>query len=296
MEMHQVRYFLAVCEAQNFSRAAERCNVAQPSLTKAIKKLEEEFGGDLFLRERHRTNLTDLGKRLKPHFETVYAATTAAKADADGFRAEETMMIELGVMSTIGPSLMVDFFARLRQDIPDLDIKIREAYGHDLVTALRDGELDVALLGLPNLPDDFRVLPLYDERYMITFAKGHPFERMNTVSTADLDGIDYLKRVHCEFVDHARALGFEGEMNLNVRYSSEREDWVQALVAAEMGCSIMPEYLPALPDISARPIVEPEVSRTISLVTVAGRRHSPALTRMIRLAGLFPWPGKAPEW
>ena len=81
MEMHQVRYFLAVCEALNFTRAAEACHVAQPSLTTAIKKLEAELGGELFRRERSRTHLTDLGKLMRPHLETIYAASEAAKAD-----------------------------------------------------------------------------------------------------------------------------------------------------------------------------------------------------------------------
>jgi len=296
VEMHQVRYFLAVCEAQNFSRAAEACNVAQPSLTKAIKKLEEEFGGELFFRERHRTNLTDLGRRVKPHLEAVSAATVAAKADADGFRTEETTTIDLGVMSTIGPALMVDFFARLRQENPNLEINIQEAEGHDLLRALEEAEIDVGLVGLPNLPENLRYLPLFRERYTVAFANGHPFEQMNAVPIAKLEGVDYLKRVHCEFSDHFEALGADNMFQGNIRYTSEREDWIQAMVLAGMGCSIMPEYLPMLPGISTRPITGPEVSRTISLVTVAGRRHSPALNNMIRLAGLFSWPGKTPDW
>ncbi len=296
MEMHQVRYFLAVCESENFSRAADACDVAQPSLTKAIKKLEEEFGGPLFYRERHRTQLTDLGRRLKPHFETVFAATAAARVDADGFRADEAMVIDLGVMSTIGPAMMVDFFARLREQNPDLDIRIREAPGKDLVDALRAGEIDTGLVGLPYLPDDLRALPLFTERYTITYDKGHAFERLNAVPVTALDGMDYLQRVHCEFMDHFDTHGVDRPFKTNVRYSSEREDWIQALVVAGLGCSIMPEYLPMLPGISSRPIADPEVSRTISLATVAGRRHSPALQAMIRLAGTFPWPGKAPSW
>ncbi len=85
MKMHQVRYFLAVCEGFNFTRAAEACHVAQPSLTAAIKKLEAELGGELFRRERSRTHLTELGKLMKPHLETIYGASEAEKGDAGGF-------------------------------------------------------------------------------------------------------------------------------------------------------------------------------------------------------------------
>jgi LysR family hydrogen peroxide-inducible transcriptional activator len=79
MEMHQVRYFLAVAEHLNFSRAAEICNVSQPSLSRAIQQLEGEFGGQLFHRERRFTHLTDLGQIVRPHLETVYAAAVKAK-------------------------------------------------------------------------------------------------------------------------------------------------------------------------------------------------------------------------
>ena len=82
MEMHQVRYFLAVCDLLNFTRAAERCNVSQPALTRAIKKLEEELDGPLFRRERNLTHLTELGRMMKPHLEQSLACTLAAKATA----------------------------------------------------------------------------------------------------------------------------------------------------------------------------------------------------------------------
>ena len=79
MEMHQVRYFVTLCETLNFTRAAEACHVAQPSLTKAIQKLEDELGGPLFSRERGLTHLTDLGRLMKPHLEAVYEASEAAR-------------------------------------------------------------------------------------------------------------------------------------------------------------------------------------------------------------------------
>ncbi len=293
MEMHQVRYFLALCESLNFTRAAEACNVAQPSLTKAIKKLEEEFGGELFRRERNQTHLTDLGKTMRPHIENIHAASEAARADADGFRSQDDVTIKLGVMSTIGPTQMIDFIARLKQDIPQLDLCIREAPGKDLVTALLEGEIEAGLIGLPELPDRLHALPLYTERYMVAFAKGHPFEKKNVIPVNDLHQQEYLKRIHCEFSDHFEALGAPNDFQVDIRYASEREDWIQAMVLAGMGCCIMPEFLPSLPGIASRPVVDPEVSRTISLVTAAGRPHTPALGAMSRLARRYPWPSAA---
>ncbi len=290
MEMHQVRYFLAVCEALNFTRAAEACHVSQPSLTAAIRKLEEELGGELFRRERRRTHITDLGKLMTPHLKQIYAASEAAKADADGFTSLEKAEISLGVMSTIGPAQMIKFIAEWGERVPAVELNIREAAGRDLVTSLLEGEIDVGLIGLPTFPDRLNAIPLYSELYTIAFARGHRFEQMSTIPLRELDGEDYLVRLHCEFTDHFEALGFEAKQDVKVRYSSEREDWIQAMVLARLGCSIMPEFLPALPGIVTRPAVEPDVARTISLVTVAGRRHSPAVSALVRLARRYPWP------
>ena len=85
MEMHQVRYFLALSETLNFTRAAERCNVTQPTLTAGIRKLEEELGGPLFHRERNRSHLTELGRLIRPHFERIHASTEAVRSDAMDF-------------------------------------------------------------------------------------------------------------------------------------------------------------------------------------------------------------------
>ena len=110
MEMHQVRYFLAVCRTLNFTRAAERCNVAQPSLTRAIQKLEEELGGALFRRERNRTHLTDLGRLMQPHLRALQDASLAASAEAEDYHKLERAPLRLGVMCTIGPARLVNFF------------------------------------------------------------------------------------------------------------------------------------------------------------------------------------------
>ena len=293
MEMHQVRYFLAVSETLNFTRAAERCNVAQPSLTRAVQKLEEELGGQLFRRERNRTHLTDLGRLMYPHLQALYDASVAARAEAEDFHRLKRATLNLGVMCTIGPARLVDFFTRLRLEIPSLDLRLHEAKGQRLVEMMMEGEMDIALLGLPAYPERMNVETLYNERYLICFPKGHRFEGMPTVPLRELDREDYLERVNCEFMDHFHELEMDQPFEVNLRYSSEREDWIQAMVLAGLGCSVMPEYLPSLPGISRRVLIEPEICRTISLVTVAGRRFSPLVSAFLNLARHYAWePGR----
>src|SRR6201993_3960250 len=102
MEMHQIRYFLAVAEELNFTRASEKCNVSQPSLSRAVKLLEEELGGPLFHRERSRTHLTELGRMVQPHLATVYEQSRAVERLSRDF-ADSKMPLRLGIMSTISP-------------------------------------------------------------------------------------------------------------------------------------------------------------------------------------------------
>lgn len=291
MEMHQIRYFLAVAETLNFTRAAEQCNVTQPSLTRAIQKLEEEMGGLLFSREHHNTHLTELGRLVQPHLEAIYSTNATALAEAKQYHSMDRAPLKLGVMCTISPARLVGFFEQLKTRVPMLDLMIRDLPAKPLVEALLTGELDVALVALPSFPERCTVKPLFTERYLIAFPKGHRFEAMNAVPLSELDGEDYLQRVHCEFRYHFEALGLPKRHSVNIRYHSEREDWVQAMIAAGMGCAVMPEHLAILPGLPTRVIIEPEVSRTVSLVTVAGRRFTPVEQVAIRMAQTYRWDG-----
>lgn len=296
MELHQVRYFLAVCETLNFTRAAERCNVAQPSLTRAIKKLEEELGGPMFRRERNRTHLTDLGHLVRGHLETIRAASEAAQVEARNFHNLVKAPLKLGVMCTIGPTRIVGFLEQLGRSVPALELTLREAPCDVLVDELMAGALDIGLLALPSFPDRFDARPLYQENYVIACPRGHRFEAMNAVPLRELQGEDYLQRVHCEFPAHFEALGIQRPYDqVSIKYRSEREDWIQVMLLAGMGCSVMPEYLPTLPGIATRLLIEPQVRREVNLVTVSGRRFSPTVQAVVRLAERYPWASAGPD-
>jgi LysR family transcriptional regulator, hydrogen peroxide-inducible genes activator len=295
MEMHQIRYFLAVADLLNFTRAAEKCHVAQPSLTKAIKNLEEELGGLLFHREGRNTHLTELGKLVRPHLESVFAANQAAVAQAKDYKTMGQARLRLGVMNTIGPTRMIGFLEQIRTRIPSLELVVRDAPATKLVEELESGELDVALIALPTYPDRCNARPLFRERYGIAFPKGHRFQAMNAVPLQELDGESYMQRIHCEFRYHFEALGLPETWKVKIKYSSEREDWIQAMILAGYGCAVMPEYLPMLPGIGTRLLTTPEVVRTVSLVSVAGRRFTPTEEIFIRATQRYPWDGVSGE-
>lgn len=292
MEMNQIRYFLKAGETLNFTRAAEQCGVSVPSLSRGIRQLEEELGGQLFRRERHLTHLTDLGRLMLEHFSIVNRAADAAKRDAKDYVALAGARLKLGVFASIGADVLTDYLRTLRNHAPELELHIWEANCEELEAALLGGEVDIALTSSPELDERIRMTPLFREAFYISFAPGHRFSRMNAVPMRELDGEDYIKRLHCEFPSNLARLGVAKPYNaVNVRYVGEREDWIQSLVRAGLGCAVMPENLPLLPGLEMRPLVDPEVFRQISLATVAGRPHSPPVAAAVAAAQRCSWPG-----
>jgi LysR family transcriptional regulator, hydrogen peroxide-inducible genes activator len=291
MEMHQIRYFLAVCEALNFTRAAEQCNVTQPALTRAIQKLEDELGGLLFRRERHLTHLTDLGRLMRPQLEQVWQRTETAKTTAKSFLKLEDAPLSLGVMCTIGPLRGIGFVTDFWRGHQGIEITLREGVPQRLGEQLREGELDLAVMAQWEPFDErFNVQPLYRERFVVAFPPGHRFASQNGVRLADVDGESYLLRINCEYKDHLRTLREERGIELHHVYRSEREDWIQTMVMAGIGIAFLPEYSVILPGLQTRPLIEPDVTREVSLVTVAGRRFSPAVAAFVRAIKAYQWP------
>ena len=294
MEMHQVRYFLAVCRELNFTRAAESCNVAQPSLTRAIKLLEAELGGPLFHRERANTHLSELGKIVKPYLEQAFAQAEEVKRRATDFASRKRMVLKLGVMCTIAPTNLLALLSAVQARHPAIELEILDAGAAVLQERLIGGDLEVAIYCLPRLEPDERLhyLPLYREQFVIVTNAEHAFVRKNSVTVADLDGERYCARVNCEWSHGGDPVFRERGSVLTPVYRSERDDWVQAMVAAGLGIGFMPELSVSHPGIVARPLCEPEFWREVSLVTVRGRPHSPAVGALVREAMRVPWAGK----
>lgn len=290
MEMHEIRYFLAACQTLNFHRAAELVHVGQPALTRAIQKLEGDLGGYLFRREKGHVQLTDFGCLMRTHLEDVFKRSETAKRSAKSFLTLEQAPLTLGVMCTIGPMRFVGFLNAFRDLHPGIEVTVIEGAANHLAELLLDGKLDVALVARPG-PFDRRLKtePVYTERFGLAFSTGHPFEQRNTLHLSDVRGQAYLDRINCEYGNHidelCRGLGIEIES----AYRSEREDWILAMVAAGMGVCFMAEFSARQPGVCHRPVVDPEIVREVSFVTVEGRSHSPAINAFANALRTYDW-------
>jgi DNA-binding transcriptional LysR family regulator len=291
MEMHQIRYFLAVAETLNFTRAAEKCNVTQPALSRAIQSLEDEMGGLLFRRERGLTHLTDLGRLMMPHLEQVLRETEAAKSTARGFLKLEDAPLNLGVMCTIGPLRFGGFLARFRADNPGVELSLMEGSAQMLNGLLQEGRLDVAVMAQPTPYDErYDVRPLYRERFTVGFPAGHRFAQLNAVPMREMSGESYLQRASCEYGRHLGDLCRSHGVELRKAYRSEREDWIQVMIVAGLGVCFLPEFSPIVQGVQTRLVTEPDVVREVSAVTVSGRRFSPAVARFVNAIKAHKWP------
>lgn len=292
MEMFQVRYVLAAARLLNFTKAAAHCNVSQPALTKAVKTLEAELGAPLFHREGKKILLSDFGRTILPHLQLILNETETTRTLADNFRLLNNVPVRVGVMSTIGPVRLSRFLAKFQADHRGVEVAVTEASADELKSRLESAQLDLAVLNaMGDERTSFTVHELYSERYVVIFSPEHRLAHLNAIKLCDLSGEPYVDRLSCEMREMVMAVCAANEVMLYARFRSEREDWVQAMVLARIGFAFMPECSVTLPDLLQRPLIDPEVSRKISMLSVPGRPYSPATAAMLRAAKSFQWPG-----
>jgi LysR family transcriptional regulator, hydrogen peroxide-inducible genes activator len=290
MDIHHIRYFLAVCETRNFTRAAEKCNVTQPALSRAVQQLEDEVGGLLFRRERNLTHMTDLGALLRPRFQQILDNLTGVRQEASQFLCLDNAHVKVGIMCTIGPRRFTGLLTDFNRRHKGIQLQLIEGVPARLSELLESGEIDIALMSTSeSFPERFDVTPLFRERFMLAFPAGHRLAEYDAIPIAAIDGEVYLKRVNCEYWDHLSKLCDDQGVSVLDSYSSEREDWIQNLVAGGLGICFIPEYSAVIPGLQVRPVAEPEVAREVCLVTVAGRRFSPAVLTFVNAVKSYGW-------
>ncbi len=295
MEFHQVRYFLAACRHMNFTRAAESCAVSQPALTVAIQKLEANLGGALFLRDGRKLSLTPLGRSMRTHLGRIEDTRQAAYGAAADVVMGEMEHIELGIMCTIGPRILGPALLDWQKIAPDVELVLHDVWGETAHELLLSGTLDCALIARQEpLPDRFNTHPLMTESFELAYSDNHPVAGEGAMKFQDLDGLKYLDRLRCEFRNTVFAQVNEQQLDIEVILRSEREDWIQNLVAAGLGVTMLPRNSIVVEGISTRPVTGISVDRTIKIVTVRGRSLRKNVRRFVDFLTGFNWQIKNP--
>lgn len=291
MEMHQVRYFLAVVATLNFTRAAEKCNVSPPSLIKAIKLLEADLGGDLFRRERTRTHLTELGHIVLPYLEQIAASADKAKSETARAIKEQSYTLNIGIMCTLSPQRFLSLIGKFRERWPHMNMVIIDDTAAMLEASLIGGEIDIAIYAFPGKKDDKRLhlMPLFEEEMVIALPASHVLTAKEVISPKELSGIPYIDRINCEFGAHGEWLFAQRGIAGPTICRSERDDWVLGMVARGFGYAFLPVECASHSGVAVRRIERMPITRRINLVTVRGRKHPPGVGAFVRQIARWDW-------
>ena len=277
MELYQIRYFLAVADTLNFTRASERSFVSQPALTKAIQRLEEAIGGRLFDRTKNSVQLTELGRGMLPNLRQIYEAANHARDEARRLTRAKTEVVRVGVMCTIDFRQVLPGFVDSQEGRNEVALSFREGNLEALTNALDQGDVDVGIMCSPDdMPKRFAATLLYSEEYVLAIGDDHRFNGRATVEIAELHRERYCERVMCEFSTHIERLLHDRSVMLEVVQQSPREDWIQALVRANFGVAFMPISLARAARLAYVTMTDVPIIRKVSVLTQAERPASAA--------------------
>lgn len=277
MTLNELRYIVAVARERHFGRAAEVCHISQPSLSIAVRKLEEELGVILFERGSGEITITPVGRRIVEQARRVLDEAATIRQIAAQGQDELAGMLRLGVIYTIGPYLLPHLIPRLHRRAPDMPLQIEENYTAILSERLKDGELDVLILSLPFEEAGVLTQAVYEEPFVVLMPTGHPLERVASIDAPTLaqQELLLLGPGHC-FRDQVlrfcpecnRANAALGAMRQTLEGSSL--ETIRLMVATGVGVTVLPYtsvsgYAHVGDLLSVRPFVEPAPARIVAL-------------------------------
>jgi LysR family transcriptional regulator, hydrogen peroxide-inducible genes activator len=242
MEIHQLRYFCAVARTGSFTRAAEEEGISQPSLSQQIVKLERNLNSKLFDRLGRRVQLTECGEALLPQAHAILRQMNDARSTLDSLRNGVRGRLKIGSIPTITPYFLAPRLAEFVKLYPEVELRLSEDITPKLVQSIKEGELDVAIVGLPVRNPDIVCSELFREEIMVAVKKGHRLSREPRVKVAQLkqERMLLLKEGHC-FRDDALTACRRGAAPFISVFETDQFSSIFSLIAGGFGISLVPE-------------------------------------------------------
>ena len=290
MDLNQVRYFLNLAESLNFTEAARVSGISQPSLTKAIQRLEDEFGGPVLYRDGKDTRLTALGRDLIVEFMRIQSALENITELAENSVAGRSRKINIGVASTIAPRVFAKFWALVLKELPEVELLLQPLNPGEAEAEVLSGKYDMCLLTNPPEPNfKLTIQPLFQERLRLALASHHPLAGTDEITPEQMMEQPYIDRMHCEFRTQLIKHFMDRNIVMRPRFQSEREDWVQQMVAQGAGVCSLPEHSAIVDGIVLRAVKGLTLSRNISMVAVSGSANPREVRVILGLSKDFNW-------
>ncbi|MDE2400054.1 MAG: LysR family transcriptional regulator [Burkholderiales bacterium] len=301
MTLTELRYIVAVARERHFGRAAEACFVSQPTLSVAVKKLEDELDVKLFERGNTEVTVTPLGEDIVRQAQAVLEQAQVIKEIAQRGKDPLGGALRLGVIYTIGPYLLPDLVRNIIASVPQMPLMLQENFTVKLLEMLRAGELDCAILAEPFVEAGLAVAPLYDEPFMVAVPRHHALAQRSTISAEELkrETMLLLGAGHC-FRDHVLEVCPEF-----ARFSSDAEgirktfegsslETIKYMVAAGMGVTVVPQLsVPSEPHphLVFIPFEDPVPTRRVVLVWRRSFTRYEAIAALRNAVYACPLPG-----
>lgn len=298
MTLTELKYLITLEEERHFGRAADKCHVSQPTLSVAIKRLEEELGVIIFERNKNTLQLTPIGEKVVVQAQEVLNQAAMVLEIAQEGKNQLNSPLRLGAIYTLGPYLLPHLIPLLQQSTPEMPLYIEEGYTAVLRRKLRSGELDAILVALPFTEADVVTRHLYDEPFELLLPNNHPWVKEDEISINQLpnEKLLLLGEGHC-FRDQVFEACPALEKNLNnpnqnLISEGGSLETIRHMVATGLGITVLPasalgmqSYAPHL--LVTRPFVKPAPKRSVALAWRASFPRPKAIDALIEAIQTF---------
>ncbi|OGA15486.1 MAG: LysR family transcriptional regulator [Betaproteobacteria bacterium RIFCSPLOWO2_02_FULL_66_14] len=273
MTLTELRYIVAVARERHFGRAAETCFVSQPTLSVAIKKLEQELGVVLFERGTGEVSVTPVGQKIVEQAQRVLEDASRIRDLAATGHDPLAGTLRLGAIYTIGPYLLPRLVPILRRTVPSMQLHIQESFTHRLAESLKQGEVDVIVVALPFEEPGCQALPVYDEPFLVAVPVGHPWEKRRQIAADELnkESLLLLGEGHCLRDQVISFCGTKGRSGFARSLEGGSLETIRQMVAGGVGITVLPSTSTAAGSaaedlIRVRPFARPVPQRRIAIV------------------------------
>lgn len=278
MTLTELKYIVTLAQEKHFGNAAERCYVSQPTLSVAVKKLEEELGIAIFERSKTQVYTTPLGEKIVAQAQEVLESASRIRDIAKEGKNHLDAPLNIGAILTVGPYLFPKILPEIQKLAKDMPLYIEESFTATLRQRIRLGELDAILVALPFTEADVVVQPLFDEEFVVLLEQNHPLAKKNSISPGELNehNVLLLGEGHC-FRDQVLEACPRLRPSLENHTGSIRTanigsslETLKYMVSSGLGLTILPKYAAesdrAIADnLTVRPFADPVPKRTVAL-------------------------------